>query len=246
MLAPLVDIRCLSKCYTRGNGIFAKSAVPVHAVQEADVQIFPGESVALIGESGSGKTTLAHCLFRLTRPTAGKIFFQGREVWAMQGEELMSFRRQAQFIFQDAEAALHPRLTIGNAIAEPCVAHRQLDKKQARQRTLDLLQQVGLHEAHYHALPGELSSGQRHRVIIARALALQPKFIAADEPFASLDLITKSRLIDLFAALQQQHRLTYFFISHDLPLVQHWCDRIILMQQGRVRAVNAKAASPAQ
>ncbi len=234
MPAPLVDIHGLSKCYARRNGVFAKSVAPVHAVQGVDLQILPGEKVALIGESGSGKTTLAHCLFRLTRPSAGKIYFQGQEVWAMKGEDLKNFRRQAQFIFQDAETALNPRLTIGDAIAEPCLVHRRLDKKKARHRALELLQHVGLSEYHSSALPRELSSGQRHRAVIARALALQPQFIAADEPFSSLDVLTKSRLLHLFDSLQRQFGLTYFFISHDLPLVAQWSHRLVVMHEGRI------------
>lgn len=232
--AGLVKIVQLKKYYARRRGFFAKAADPVRAVDEVSLQIFPGETVGLIGESGSGKTTLAHCLFRLTEPTAGNVFFQDRDVWAMNREELKNFRRQAQFIFPDAGAALNPHLTIGNAVAEPCLAHQQLDKKLARHRALDLLQQVGLSEQHFYALPGELSCGQRHRVVIARALALQPQFIAADEPFSSLDALNKKRLGELFIALQRQFGLTYFFISHDLAFVNQCCDRLAVMQQGKI------------
>jgi ABC-type glutathione transport system ATPase component len=241
MPQPLIDILHLKKYYPRHNGVFAKSKEPVRAVDGADLQIFPGETVALLGASGSGKTTLAHCLFRLAEPTAGNVFFRGRDVWAMNREELKTFRRQAQFIFQDADAALNPRLTAGNAVAEPLIAHRQFERKPARQRALDLLHQVGLSEQHFHALPGELSCGQRHRVVIARALALQPKFIAADEPFAALDVLTKSRLLELFISLQHQFGLTCFIISHDLSLVKRWCNRIAVMQQGKIVEIKAKA-----
>ncbi len=238
---PLVEIVQLKKYYPRRSGFFTRSSNPVRALDEVSLQIFPGETVALIGESGSGKTTLAHCLFRLTAPTAGNIFFEGRDVWAMTREELQSFRRQAQFILQDADAALNPRLTVGHAIAEPLLAHKLLARKPARQRAYDLLQLVGLHEQHFHALPAELSYGQRHRVVIARALALQPKFIAADEPFSSLDVLTKSRLWDLFLSLQRQLGLTYFFISHDLALVRQFARRLVVMQQGKIAATQASA-----
>jgi ABC-type glutathione transport system ATPase component len=235
MPQPLIDIIHLKKHHHRHNGVFAKSEEPVRAVDGVDLQIFPGETVALIGESGSGKTTLASCLFRIVKPTAGKIYFKGEEVWTLEGENLQRFRRQAQFIFQDAEAALDPRQTIGSAVAEPVIAHGLLEKKSARDRACELLQQVGLSERHFHSLPKELSSGQRHRAVIARALALQPKFIAADEPFSSLDVLAKSRLLDLFLSLQQQFELTFLIISHDLALVQKWCDRVVMMHAGRLQ-----------
>lgn len=231
---PLIEIVQLKKYYARRRGLFGDSSNPVRALDEVSLRIFPGETVALLGESGSGKTTLAHCLFRLAAPTAGKIFFEGRDVWAMKQEELQRFRRQAQFIFQDADAALNPRLTVGPAIAEPLLAHRLFGQKPARQRALELLQLVGLEEQHFHALPRELSYGQRHRAVIARALALEPKFIAADEPFSSLDVLTKSRLWDLFLSLQRQFGLTYFFISHDLALVQRFAHRVVRMQCGKI------------
>ena len=241
---PLVDIVQLKKYHPRRSGLFVpRFATPqngavapdeVRAVDEVSLQIFPGETVALIGESGSGKTTLAHCLFRLTPPTAGKILFRGRDVWAMPRDDLKEFRRQAQFIFQDAGAALNPHLTVGSAIAEPLIAHRVLAKKPAQQHARELLQQVGLSEQQFNALPGELSSGQRHRAVIARALALQPRFIVADEPFSSLDVLNKSRLLDLFIALQRQFALTFLFISHDLSLVHQWCNRIVIMHQGKI------------
>lgn len=231
---PLVDIIQLKKYYPRRKGLLTKTPDAVRAVDAVSLQIFTGETVALIGESGSGKTTLAHCLFRLTPPTAGRILFHSREVWAMQRDDLKQFRRHAQFIFQDAAAALNPHLTAGSAIAEPLLAHRVLEKKNTQHRTHELLQQVGLSEQHLNALPGELSSGQCHRVVIARALALQPKFIVADEPFSSLDVLNKSRLLDLFISLQHQLGLTYLFISHDLGLVKKFCNRVIVMHQGKV------------
>lgn len=240
MPQPLIDILRLKKHYPRRNGFFNKSTEPVRAVDGASLQIFPGETVALIGESGSGKTTLAHCLMRLTRPTAGSIRFENEEVWALQGENLQRFRRQAQFIFQDAEAALNPRQTAGGAIAEPLIAHGLLAKKAAHDRAHKLLQQAGLDQRCFDSLPSELSSGQRHRVVIARALALQPKLIVADEPFSSLDVVAKSRLLDLFLSLQRQFNLTLLVISHDLALVQQWCDRVIIMHEGRI--IEAKSA----
>lgn len=239
---PLVDIIQLKKYYSQRKGFVIKTPDVVRAVETVSLKIFTGETVALIGESGSGKTTLAHCLFRLTPPTAGKILFHGREVWTMQRDELKQFRRQAQFIFQDAGAALNPYLTVGSAIAEPLLAHRVLAKKSAPQRTRELLQQVGLSEQHFDALPSELSSGQRHRVVIARALALQPQFIVADEPFSSLDVLNKSRLLDLFISLQHQLKLTFLFISHDLALVKKFCSRVIVMHQGKVVDGNLNSA----
>jgi ABC-type glutathione transport system ATPase component len=160
----------------------------------------------------------------------------------MPKKDLQRFRRQAQFIFQDADAALNPRLSVGRVIAEPLIAHRLLEKKMAHQRADELLRQVGLSENHFSALPGELSCGQRHRVVIARALALQPKFLAADEPFSSLDVLAKSRLLDLFVTLQKQFNLTYFFISHDLELVRQICHRVFVMRQGKI--VDAQTGPP--
>jgi ABC-type glutathione transport system ATPase component len=242
MLQPLIDIFHLKKYYPRCNGLFNKSKEPVRAVDGVDLQIFSGETVALVGESGSGKTTLAQCLFRITKPSAGGIRFQGEEVWAMPKKDLQRFRRQAQVIFQDADAALNPRLSVGRVIAEPLIAHRMLEKKKAHQRAAELLRQVGLSEHYFSALPNELSCGQRHRVVIARALALQPKFLAADEPFSSLDVLAKSRLLDLFVALQKQFNLTYFFISHDLDLVRQICHRVFVMRQGKI--VDVQTAPP--
>jgi ABC-type glutathione transport system ATPase component len=234
MPQPLIDVLHLKKHYPRRNGLFHKSTEPVRAVDGVDLQIFPGETVALIGESGSGKTTLAHCLLRIVKPTAGKIYFKEEEVWALEGENLQRFRRQAQFIFQDAEAALDPRQTIGSAVAEPLIAHGLLEKKAAHDRARLLLQQAGLDQRHFEALPSELSSGQRHRAVIARALALQPKLIVADEPFSSLDVLAKSRLLDLFLSLQKRFELALLVISHDLALVREWCDRMLVMREGKI------------
>ncbi len=234
MPQPLIDILHLKKYYLRRHGFFTKSTEPVRAVDGVNLKIFLGETVALIGESGSGKTTLAHCLLRIVKPTAGKIYFRGEEVWALQGEKVQQFRRQAQFIFQDADAALNPRRTVGSAIAEPLIAHGLLAKKAAHERACTLLQQAGLDPQCADSLPSELSSGQRHRAVIARALALQPKLIVADEPFSSLDVLAKSRLLDLFLALQRQFDLTLLVISHDLALVQQWCDRVLIMRAGKI------------
>lgn len=242
-VSPLVDIIQLQKYYPRRKSLTqffqnwqnrAEANRGVQAINAVSLQIFPGESVALIGESGSGKTTLAHCMFRLTPPTSGKILFRDRDIWMMERAELLEFRRHAQFIFQDAGAALNPLLCVGSAITEPLQAHHMLEKKFALQRAYELLRQVGLSEQHVNARPSALSSGQRHRVVIARALALQPQFIVADEPFSALDVLNKSRLLDLFISLQRQLNLTCLFISHDLALVKKFCTRIIVMHQGKV------------
>lgn len=242
MPSPLVEIIDLKKYYPCRHRFWSKPLAPVRAVDGVSLQIFPGETVALVGKSGSGKTTLMHCLFRIITPTAGRIFFNGADVWSLAGENLNRFRRQAQFIFQDAEAALNPRLPVGRAIAEPLLAHRLLERKTAFAQARALLHAVGLNECYCEALPGALSCGQRHRVVIARALALQPKFIVADEPFSSLDVLNKSRLLDLFISLRDQFSLTYFFISHDLSLVNQWCNRIAVMQEGKI--VEIKARTP--
>lgn len=246
MNPPLVEIIDLKKYYPHRHRLWPQSIAPVRAVDGVNLQIFPGETVALIGKSGSGKTTLAHCLFRIIKPTGGSILFNGAEVGTMAGEELSRFRRQAQFIFQDAEAALNPRLPVGSAIAEPLLAHRLLAKRDALQRARELLRAVGLNECYFDARPGALSCGQRHRVVIARALALQPKFVVADEPFSSVDVLTKSALVDLFISLQHQLGLTYFFISHDLSLVKQWCHRIAVMQQGKIVEIEANTSNRAR
>ena len=237
---PLLAVRGLKTYFEVATGFRALSAqqAVVRAVDDLSFEVYRGETVGLVGESGCGKTTVGRTLLRLERATAGEVTFAGMNVIRAQGDELKRYRRQIQVIFQDPYSSLNPRMTIGEIIAEPMLVYRLApNRKAARAKVADLLSQVGLFEYMIERYPHELSGGQRQRVGIARALAMQPSFIVCDEPVSALDVSIQAQIINLLEDLQQKFGLTYLFIAHDLAVVRHISDRVIVMYLGRVMEI---------
>jgi peptide/nickel transport system ATP-binding protein len=232
---PIVQIKDLSTWYPINTGLFSKKKEYVKAVDQINFEVFPGETLGLVGESGCGKTTLGRTILRLIEPTAGKIFFNGNDITSIGKSELRKLRKDIQIIFQDPYASLNPKLTVGQSILEPLIVHNLFANDQERKaKVYELLNKVGLKEEHYNRYPHEFSGGQRQRVVIARALALEPKFIICDESVSALDVSVQAQVLNLIRDLQQELGLTYIFISHDLAVVKHISDRILVMNKGKI------------
>jgi oligopeptide/dipeptide ABC transporter ATP-binding protein len=206
----------------------------VHAVDGVDLEIEEGETFGLVGESGSGKSTLGRCILRLETPTAGRIWFGEQELTRLRGGRLRNTRLQLQIVFQNPQASLDPRMRVGETIAEPLRVHRDASPKEARAKVQELLQRVGLHPEVVDKYPHELSGGQCQRIAVARALALEPRFIVLDEPTSSLDVSVQAQIVNLLKDLQRDLGLTYLFITHDLALVGYIADRVGVMYLGRL------------
>ncbi len=231
--APLLQVRGLKTYFDIGAGL-----PPLRAVDDLSFDIVRGETLGLVGESGCGKTTVGRTLLKLEQATAGQILFDGIEVTQATGEELQHYRRQVQVIFQDPYSSLNPRMTIGQIIAEPLLVHKlRPDAVTAQARVRELLQQVGLFDYMAERYPHQLSGGQRQRVGIARALALEPSFIICDEPVSALDVSIQAQIINLLEDLQQKLGLSYLFIAHDLAVVRHIADRVMVMYLGKVMEI---------
>jgi peptide/nickel transport system ATP-binding protein len=232
---PLLTVNNLTKEYKIGSGLFSRSKAVVKAVNKVSFEVYPGETLGLVGESGCGKTTLGRSILRLIEATSGNINFEGTDVTSLNKKALRDMRRHMQIIFQDPYSSLNPRITIGNAIMEPLQVHRfYKDDKQRKQKVQELLECVGLLPEDFNRYPHEFSGGQRQRIVIARALVLQPKFIICDESVSALDVSIQAQVLNLLTELQQQLNLTYIFISHDLGVIKHIADRVMVMNKGEI------------
>ena len=231
----LVEIRNLTKVFPEGESIFGgRSRGEIRAVDDVSLDIHPGETLGLIGESGSGKSTLGRLVLRLIEPTSGSVRFNGRDLVSMPAREMRALRRDMQIIFQDPFGSLDPRMRVEDIIAEPLVIHEKLDSESRRARVAELLRVVGLDQYAARRYPHEFSGGQRQRIVIARALALKPKFIVADEPVSALDVSVGAQIVNLLAQLQREFGLTYLFISHSMPVVRYLATRIAVMYRGKI------------
>ncbi len=232
--SPLVVARGLTKLYPVAGGFFSRSDLAVRALVGVDLEIRSGETLGVVGESGCGKSTLGRCLLRLIEPTAGEVRFDGQDMLALAPAELRRLRRSMQIIFQDPYASLNPRMRVGAIVAEGIEVHGLASGAEKRRRVEELLRKVGLGPEHYDRYPHEFSGGQRQRIGIARALAVGPRFIVADEPVSALDLSIQAQVLNLMTDLQEQMGLAYLFISHDLRVVEHISHRVAVMYLGRI------------
>ena len=234
MTAPLLVVEDLVKHY-RTEGLFAAKAPPVRAVDGVSFTVQRGETLALVGESGCGKSSVGRTILRLQEPTAGRVAFDGADVFGLAREPLRALRRHMQIVFQDPYSSLNPRMTVGEAVAEGIEIHRLARTRAERaQRVAALLEEVGLDASYARRYPHEFSGGQRQRIGIARALAVEPEFLVCDEPVSALDVSVQAQVINLLRDLQQRRGLAYLFIAHDLAVVRQIADRIAVMYLGRI------------
>ena len=232
---PLMQIKNLKTYFPIRNGFFGGISDHVKAVDNVSFDVYPGETLGLVGESGCGKTTIGRTIIRLEEPTEGEMIYKGRDIAKMNTEELRLFRKDVQIIFQDPYSSLNPRMTIGNAIMEPMQVHGILENDEQRKKKVEeLLTRVSLDPAHFYRYPHEFSGGQRQRIGIARALAVNPKFIICDESVSALDVSVQAQVLNLLNELKEEFGLTYIFISHDLSVVKYMSDRMVVMQAGKI------------
>lgn len=232
---PIVSVRGLVKHFPIMSGIIIKRQVAaVKAVDDVTFDIWKGETLGLVGESGSGKSTTGRTILQLYRPTAGSVMVEGKELTSMKGEELRHMRQRMQMIFQDPYASLNPRMTVGNIVSEPLRIHKIMKGAEMREYIENLLEKVGLNPFYINRYPHEFSGGQRQRIGIARALALNPSFIVADEPISALDVSIQAQVVNLMKGLQEELELTYLFIAHDLSMIRYLCDRVAVMYKGKI------------
>ncbi len=236
----LLKVENLKVYYPTKKSLLGKILAYTKAVDDVSFDLYKGETLGLVGESGCGKTTLGRAILRLVEPTSGKIMYQGNDLLAADKKKLKKIRENMQIIFQDPYSSLNPRKTVGDAIAEPLKVHHILpDSKQRKKRVLDLLEKVGLKAEHYDRYPHEFSGGQRQRIVIARALALEPSFIVCDESVSALDVSVQAQVLNLLDDLKKEFQLTLIFISHDLSVVRHVSDRIIVMNRGKIEEIGS-------
>jgi len=246
---PLLDVHGLVKHFIRRHGLFTAPSV-VKAVDDVSFSIGEGEMFGLVGESGSGKSTTGRCILRLIEPTAGQVRFRGKNVLSFSRAEMRAARRHMQIVFQDPYSSLNPRMRVGDIVEEPLVIHRLGTKAERRKRVEELFDLVGLEQSHLSRYPHEFSGGQRQRVGIARAIALNPALVIADEAVSALDVSIQAQVVKLLLDLQQRLALTYLFIAHDLRLVENICTRVAVMYLGKIvemgdtRAIFAKPSHP--
>ncbi|MGB1285614.1 MAG: ABC transporter ATP-binding protein [Aggregatilineales bacterium] len=236
---PILQVRNLVKHFPIMSGfIFQRQVSAVKAVDDVTFDIYPGETLGLVGESGSGKSTTGRTLLQLYKPTSGQVLFEGQDLTAMSSAEVRRTRREVQMIFQDPYASLNPRMTVGSIVSEPLQIHGLYPNKRERQQYVEqLLETVGLNPYYINRYPHEFSGGQRQRIGIARALALRPRFIVADEPISALDVSIQAQVVNLLQDLQDELKLTYLFIAHDLSMIRYICDRVAVMYLGKIMEI---------
>ncbi|PWU22014.1 MAG: peptide ABC transporter ATP-binding protein [Bdellovibrio sp.] len=234
MNSPLLEVKNLKKTFPVRTGFFLRQTGEVKAVDDVSFVIHPGETLGLVGESGCGKSTLGRSIIRLYEPDSGEVKFQGEDFLAHAGARLRQARRNMQMIFQDPAAALNPRMTVGQILAEPYKVHRLIGSGERQTKVRQLLSTVGLQSSDVNRYPHEFSGGQKQRICIARTLALEPRLIVADEPVSALDVSIQAQILNLLKDLQEKFRLTYLFISHDLSVIAHVCDRVAVMYLGKI------------
>jgi oligopeptide transport system ATP-binding protein len=234
MTEVILSAEGLTKTYLQPSGRLGFGKTPVKALDDVSIQLKRGKTLAVVGESGSGKSTLARCLLQLQPFDAGKVEFEGHNLAALTGAELRAARRHLQMVFQDPFASLNPRMKIGEIVSEGLLIHRLGNRDERREKTLQMLQRVGLSAADMEKYPHEFSGGQRQRIGIARALVLEPKVVVCDEPVSALDVSIQAQILILLKELQQEMNLSYIFISHDLRVVRHVADEVVVMHHGRI------------
>jgi len=230
----IVVVKNLVKYYPVYGGVFRREVDQVQAVDDVSFTIKEGETLGLVGESGCGKTTVGHTMLKLREPTSGSVFFDGEDIFQLSNKELKALRRKIQIVFQDPYASLDPRLPVGESIAEGLKIHGVGNNKERVDIVLRALKNVGLEDYHAHRYPHEFSGGQRQRIGIARALALNPKFIVLDEPVSALDVSIQAQVLNILKDLQKEFDLTYLFVAHNLAVVEHISDRVAVMYLGKI------------
>ncbi len=232
---PLLQVKNLKTYFPLRKGIFGNTLGYTKAVDDVSFDVYPGETLGLVGESGCGKTTLGRTIIKLTKATGGQIIFKDTDIATLRGEPLRKMRRNIQFIFQDPHSSLNPRMTIGDAIVEPMIAHKiYSSKEQRKSKTIELLISVGLNEAHFNQYPHQLSVGQRQRACIARSISIKPEFLICDEPVSALDVSVQAQVLNLMNQLKKEYQFTCIIISHDLSVVKFMSDRMIVMNKGKI------------
>jgi peptide/nickel transport system ATP-binding protein len=232
---PLVKLVGVKKYFPITRGIiFQRKVGQVHAVDGIDLEIYPGETLGVVGETGCGKSTTARLMMKLYDVTEGQVFFEGNDITHLRRKQMVPYRRQMQMMFQDPYASLNPRKTIGSIIGAPFHIHKTVPDDRIRGEVQELMELVGLNPEHYNRYPHEFSGGQRQRIGVARALALHPKLIVCDEPVSALDVSIQAQILNLLKDLQKEFNLTFMFIAHDLSVVKHMSDRVAVMYLGKV------------
>lgn len=230
----ILQVKNLKKWFPVKGGLLSRNKSYVKAVDDVSFEVYKGETLGLVGESGCGKSTLARSILRLIEPTSGDVSYQGADFLKMDRKQLNSLRKSIQIVFQDPYGSLHPKMKIGQILEAPLIISKWGTKEERKARVLELIEKVDLKPEHLERYPHEFSGGQRQRIVIARALATNPQLVICDEPVSALDVSVRSQILNLLKDLQEQMGLTYLFISHDLSVVEHICDRVVVMYLGKV------------